>query len=62
MLDDEQFDVFLAYYGNIQNGSEDAARNLYNFLRSQKMSMGDRYACTFIQKQRSMDSTEKRRE
>ncbi len=36
MLDDEQFDVFLAYYGNSQNGSEDAARNLYNFLRSQK--------------------------
>lgn len=36
MLDDEQFDVFLAYYGNSQNGSEDAARNLYNFLCSQK--------------------------
>lgn len=48
MLDDEQFDVFLAYYGNSQNGSEDAARNLYNFLHSQKMSMGDRYVCTFI--------------
>lgn len=36
MLDDEQFDVFLAYYGNSQNGSEDVARNLYNFLHSQK--------------------------
>lgn len=36
MLEDEQFDVFLAYYGNSQNGSEEAARNLYNFLCRQK--------------------------
>ena len=35
MLEDEQFDVFLAYYGNSQNGSENAARELYNFLSNQ---------------------------
>nr|WP_316622200.1 hypothetical protein [uncultured Ruminococcus sp.] len=40
MLDDEQFDVFLAYYGNSQNGSENAARDLYNFLSSQKTVNG----------------------
>ena len=36
MLEDEQFDVFLAYYGNSQNGSENAARELYNFLSNQR--------------------------
>lgn len=32
MLEDEHFDVFLAYYGNSQNGSENTSINLYNFL------------------------------
>ena len=40
MLENEQFDVFLAYYGNSQNGSENAARKLYDYLSRQKNTNG----------------------
>lgn len=40
LLENEQFDVFLAYYGNSQNGSENAARKLYDYLSRQKNTNG----------------------
>lgn len=62
MLDDEQFYVFWHITEIFRMDRKMPPETSIISCAVKKMSMGDRYTCTFIQKQRSMDSTEKRRE
>ena len=40
MIEDEKFDIFIAYYGNKNMGSENSAHDLYDFLKNKEIYSG----------------------
>ena len=40
MMENERFDIFIAYYGNSENGSERSARELYDYIKQREIYPG----------------------